>query len=206
MAIEKIVDSLKVEATEEANLILAKAQEEADLILAENESKIKELIASNAEKAKEAGASRKTMFVQGTKLKVRNSLLEAKQEKINEVFEACVDKLEAMSNEEFLDFVNSKVKALELTGEAEILVSEKRYDVLTSRVLKDMAKKEDGKFNILDLVKKDDIKYVLCESPVEMKDGFMVKQGDIYYNYTFEAVVSAAKVDLVKEVAANLFK
>lgn len=206
MAIEKLVDSLKLEATEEANAILAKAQDEANVILAQNEAKIEDLIASNAKKANEVGASKKSMFIQGTKLRVRNSLLEAKQVKINEVFNACVEKLESMSNEEFLEFVNSKVKSLDLTGEAEILVSAKRYDVLTSKVLRDMAKKEDCKFNILDLVKKDNIKYILCDSPFEMKDGFMIKQGDIYYNYTFEAVVSAAKVDLVREVAANLFK
>ena len=63
-----------------------------------------------------------------------------------------------------------------------------------------------GGYTVLDIVFGDAMEAELVVTPFEMKDGFMIKQGDIYYNYTFEAVVSAAKVDLVREVAANLFK
>lgn len=205
MAIEKIVDSLKVEAIESADLIVAEAQKEADSILAENSKRIEELNKVNVKKAHDAGVLAKSMIIQGSKLKARNESLAAKQNKIEEVFNECVIKLEAMSDDEYLDFVKAKIKSLDLTGEAEILVCEKRHNILTSKVLKDFAKKDGEKFNILDLVKKDDIKYVLCDKPVDVEDGFVVKQGDIYYNYTFKAVVSAAKVDLVKEVATRLF-
>lgn len=205
MAIEKLVDSLIADSNAEAEKIIASANEEAKRILELNENKINEMSSENEMKAKEAGEIAKATLIQGTKLKVRNDILAAKQSKIEEVFSICVETLEKMSDEEFISFFKENIKSLDLTGEVEVIVNEKRHDLLTSKILKEATKKEEEKFRILDLIKKDEVKYVLCLNPEPIKDGFMLKQGDIYYNFTFEAVVSARKVDLIKEVAANLF-
>lgn len=154
------VEALKSEAINEANeqknLLLEKAKMEADKIY-------ERTIASN-------------------ELKVRDSILRAKQSIIDKVFEDAKVNLNNLSDEEFKSYLSSKVGSLNLKGSEKVLVP-KKYEGIDFGDLK-----------------------ISVEGSDRISSGFLVEGDNSTLNFSFDDLIDFSRDDLERDVMNKLFE
>ncbi len=102
---------------------------------------------------------------------------------MDKVFQLAKEKISNLDKEKYLGFVKSSLKEIDTKGKPELLVK------------KDKAKK----------LKELSDKVVLVEDE-SVGSGFVLKYGEIIYNYTFDALVDEIREDLEGEIVQKLFE
>lgn len=172
-----ILDSARQEARHISETMEAEAEADREKIIAE----------AHIEAARE-----EQQIVVGKTLAVRDQNLDAKQQMLDKVFEEALQRLNNMSQAEYLAFLTSYLGSLDLDGE-EIIVPAK-YGITDLDSL-NAALKEAGKKGNLTLSKdsrKIDGGFVLCKDGIEQ-------------NNTFEALVAYYRYELEGEVIGALY-
>ena len=142
----------------------------------ERREKILEKAAAEAEMLKDR-------VISSAELKIRDEKLSAKQEVMDTVFQMAKDKLSKLDQKEYLGFVVSSLKEIDAEGKPSLLVQKEK-----AQQLKELSDK-----------------VVLVEDE-SVGAGFILKYGDIIYNYTFDALVEEIREDLEGEIVQKLFE
>ncbi|MDW7677454.1 MAG: V-type ATP synthase subunit E family protein [Bacillota bacterium] len=166
---ERLLEQTRLKALEERRLRLKKA--EADMLL------LKERRHSRAQ------------------LKVRNEVLQAKQDIISLVLSEARQQLAAVSNEVFLRFLKDHlIKAVETGGEVLCLNS------------RCAARLPDDYLDQLNAVLvKQGHQGRLTLSVVDMADGFILSRSGVNMDFTFNALLDQQREDLEATLARQLF-
>ncbi len=135
------------------------------------------------EKAAAEAQMLKGRVISSAELKVRDEKLSAKQEVMDKVFQMAKDRLSNLDQKEYLGYVKSSLEKVKTDGRPTLLVPK-------------------GKMNQLEELSKD---MELVEDP-SVKSGYILKDGEIVYNYTFDALVDEIREDLEGEIAQKLFE
>lgn len=190
--VNNITSKILKDAEVRKDNILAAAEEEKNKILSKKVNSANEVEKEILDKAEIEAKSKKERVISSAKLKVRNDKLAAKQQVINEIFESSIDKLVALSKEEFLGFVRDRVLSMDLSGKQTLVLNKDGLKFIDQSFIKEL----NGKIKA---------EIILSETVGNFKGGFVLKNNGIEINNTYEALVSSLRDELEFEVAKVLF-
>ena len=188
MSIDSITKRIMDEAQAAADVVTADAESQKAQILEEARSSaetIKAEATARAEKDSEILVERRKS-VAG--LESRKMQLKAKQEIIAESFNAALDKLLALDENEYLGFIKNQLDA---------------FKGQSGEVLLNAADKKKYGAKLAQMIEKSDIK--VSDEEAKIKGGFILKQGDISINCSIEKLLEDKKGEMMGEIAHKLF-
>lgn len=182
---QKIIDKIIDDANVRANEIIEIANKEAENVLAKKHEELKKeekafntLADSEAEKAF-------SKEISGAERRAKQIILSAKQEMIKSVVDAAAKRLNSLSDDEYRDAVMKMLEKADFKDGTEVLVNEKDFNILKDTILNSGYKVSDKFANI--------------------EKGFIIKKGDIEYNYSFASILTIEREEIEKTVANILF-
>ena len=159
--------------------IIADAKQEAQEILDKAEKEMAsytKLAEAEAEKA----ASKE---ISGAYMEAKKQILSKKQEILEEVILEAKNKLLNLKDNEYEEIILNMIEKSNCTDDSEIVLSKK-----DKKTLKDVLSKKGIK---------------VSDETRDITGGFIVKKGDIEYNYSFEAII-AVEHEYIEQIAAEI--
>lgn len=133
------------------------------------------------ERATSEASLLKDRVISNAELQVRNEKLKAKQDVVERVFKLAKERLNNLGENEYLSYLKNTLKGLKLNGTETLIVPEKM------------------KSKVKEL-------YPRVSEEETTDSGFLLRDGDILLNYTFDALVDYLREELEVDVAMSLFK
>ena len=195
--LQHITSKIKKDSEVQRDAILAEANINAELIINKKESAAKKDAADLIEKSKIEAITKKARVLSSATLKVRNEKLAVKQNIISSIFDKSEAKLNAMTNEEFKEFITNKVLNLNISGIENIIVNNTSKKILDETFIAELNLK------LKDLGKTVEVK--LSDIDGNFEGGFILENNGIEINYTFESLVNSLKDEMEFEVANTMF-
>ncbi|MDN6362545.1 MAG: V-type ATP synthase subunit E [Tetragenococcus koreensis] len=143
------------------------------------------------EKEKQANLSLKVSDIH---VKARSKLLAAKQQLLEELFAESLKKIKAMSEEDFNQYVSSNLNQVQLNGDVELVVGQDSINYATEENKKVWQEAAAPEMNLS-----------VSERTIPKRGGFLLRQGEIVYNFTFEAILSTSEEELSGELLSLIF-
>ena len=191
MALADIKKKIETEARQEADKLLQRAREEAGAILAEADLQAEKvrLAYEHRFQEEEPEVLRRRRIVAG--MDVRRLELGAHREVIGKAFDAALDVLRALPAEKYGVLMTSLLENAMATKQEELRVGRKEK-VLTAAWLEAFNKAHDAS---------------LTFSPEKLPEtgGFVLSQGRVDVNCTFDMLVHSLVEDLEADVVERLF-
>lgn len=176
---QKILDDAKNRASE----IVKGAEKRNDSLINHRVKEANERKEKILEKAETEAEMLKDRVISSAELKVRDEKLSAKQEVMDAVFQKAKDRLSDLDQKEYIEFVEASLRDIDTEGKPSLLVQKEK-----AQQLKELSDK------------------VVLVDDESVDSGFILKYGDIIYNYTFDALVDEIREDLEGEIAQQLFE
>ncbi|WP_297437131.1 V-type ATP synthase subunit E [uncultured Clostridium sp.] len=195
--LQHITSKIKKDSEVQRDAILAEANINAELIISKRESAAKKDAADLIEKSKKEAITKKARVLSSATLKVRNEKLAVKQNIISSIFDKSEAKLNAMTNEEFKEFITNKVLNLNISGIENIIVNNNSKKILDETFIAELNLK------LKDLGKTVEVK--LSDIDGNFEGGFILENNGIEINYTFESLVNSLRDEMEFEVANTMF-
>ena len=195
--LQHITSKIKKDSEVQRDAILAEANINAELIINKRESAAKKDAADLIEKSKKEAITKKARVLSSATLKVRNEKLAVKQNIISSIFDKSEAKLNAMTNEEFKEFITNKVLNLNISGIENIIVNNNSKKILDETFIAELNLK------LKDLGKTVEVK--LSDIDGNFEGGFILENNGIEINYTFESLVNSLRDEMEFEVANTMF-
>ena len=191
MALADIKKKIETEARQEAGKLLQRAREEADAILAEADLQAEKMRQSYERRLQEEEPEvlRRRRIV--ADMDVQRLELGARREVIGKTFETALGVLRALPAEKYEAFVTALLENAMITKSEEVLVGRKEK-VVTAAWLE--------KFN-----KAHDASLTLSSEKLNEAGGFVLSQGRVDVNCTFDMLVHSLTEDLEADVVERLF-
>lgn len=182
---QNIIDKILSDAKQEAAKIEQAAKAEAEkIILAANEKADKE-----AAKAEEAGkddaqkASAKE--ISSAQMKAKQMILASKQKCIEDTVKSAKEQLKSLEGAEYKVVIINMLTGTKDAEGSEVILSAKDKEAFGA-----------------DLEK---MGYKISQETRPIESGFVLKKGDIEYNYSFESIISVEKEEIDQAAAKILF-
>lgn len=183
---EVILNKIIEDAKKEADLIIAKAEEEAKKIEQENKDKAAKDAESQFEIIKAKIEANYMAEIEKAEFEARSAKLIEKKKIIEIVKEKVMQKIKDLSENEYINIIDEKIKKYKDEKDVEILLPEKCYSQIKKIAT-------DYGMNVLDVAD-------------EFELGVIVKCGKIEYNYDFEENMEFMDEEIDKEIDTILFE
>ena len=191
--IEKLTQQIAADAQVEIDAILAEAQEKADAITADYAQRAEKAAAERLTKGTEAAAQREERLISMADMERRKDLLAAKQDMVGKAFDKALEQLCNLPDEECVAILTKLAVAASASGKEQLIFSQKdRKRVGKAVVLAANEALKDGNLT-------------LSEQTRNMAGGFILSDGAIEVNCTFETLVRLQRGEMAGEVANVLF-
>lgn len=178
-----IIDKIIEKAETEVKAIKAKAQREVDEILSIAEEKAMKDKMDFANEADLEAEKAKAKEISSAQLQGKLAILETKQALIEEVVLEAQKRLETLPDAQYAEVVSAMLEKIGKATGTEIMVSKKDKERLASVIAK------NG--------------FTLLEETREISGGFIVKDGDVEYNYSFESILTVEQEE-IRQIAAKI--
>ena len=180
--LDKLVAEILQQAQKEANRMLTKAKiENSEFSEKENKKIQKEVDAIN-DKAQEEAQALKERVISNANLKSRDMILQAKEELADDILEKVLEKLKNIDSKKYLKFVENILKNLNLSKNAEVMVSKDMKLALGDKILD----------------------YKISDQTVE--SGCSIKDGNLIYNNEFSNLIEFNREELEREILNKIFE
>ena len=180
--LDKLVAEILQQAQKEANRMLTKAKtENSEFSEKENKKVQKEVEAINDKAAEEAQAL-KERVISNANLKSRDMILQAKEELVEDVLERVLERLKNIDTKKYLKFVENILKNLNLSKNAELIVTKDMRLALGDKILD----------------------YKISDQTVE--SGCSIKDGNLIYNNEFSNLIEFNREELEREILNKIFE
>lgn len=193
MSIENITEKIIGEAKNVAESSLNNANSQSFKIIEEAKKQGEAIIAEASVQTNIEAETLKNRKISAAELQTRKMLLTAKQECIKKSFEVALDKLKHMPEDEYISFLAEEIQKIPNCN-GEIILNEQDKINIGEKLVKVVNENINGS------------KVVLSSKTTQASGGFILKNGDIEINSTFETILSSIKDGLTFEVANALFK
>lgn len=192
--IEKIIDRISGDAQREVDDVLAKARAEADKILSQYQAQAQAEADDILTRGEKAAVERGERLASVAQLECRKEVLRAKQEVIEEAFQLAMDKLTQLPQEAYVSLL------ADLAVEASSKGNEKLIFSVADRA-------RVGKAVVVAANEKlgDKGQLTLAQETRPMQGGFILSDGAVEVNCTFETLVRLQRGTLSTQVAGVLF-
>lgn len=125
----------------------------------------------------------------------RNKVLAAKQAVLDELFSEARQKLQELSAEEFEDFVTKNLQKAQLSGPAEMVLGENSLHYATEEAIQKWRASVQPQADL-----------VIAKQTIPRRSGFLLRQGDIEFNFIFESLLNASEEDLSNQLLQLIFE
>jgi V/A-type H+-transporting ATPase subunit E len=192
--ITQLTEKITADAKKKYQLVIRDAQVEVEkqeqLKRAQLEKQLSDRL-TQFEKEKRA-----EMYLQISDIHIqsRNKVLAAKQTVLDDLFTEALVRLNQMSAEDFRTFVEKGLQEAQVSGEVELVLGEKSNHLLTEASLEEIKQKLP------------ECQPVIAAKVLPRKGGFLLRQGDIELNFTFEALLDASKEELSHTLLQLIFE
>ena len=177
---KNIIDKILSDAKAEADSITAQAREKADAMLLSAKQKADKEKAALYELSKAEAEKAKAKEISAAEMKAKKMVLSKKQECIEAVIEDARKKLAGLTDDEYKVIMKAMIKN---APKGEIILSKKDKEKLAKEI-------RGMGMEVSDEVRGTD-------------GGFIVKDVDIEYNYSFESIISVEK-ETIEQIAAGI--
>lgn len=192
MSIENITAKILSEANDAASAIIENANAESAKIINEAKNKAAQIINEAATNTDAEADTLKQRKVSAAELESRKILLSAKQEMINKSFEQALMKLSTLPEDKYLEYLLKEITKTSL-NEGELILNKEDKINIGEKIVKIVNEKTNGNIT-------------LSSNTITASGGFVLKNGNIEINSTFESIISSIKDELTFEVANVIFK
>ena len=163
--LDKLVAEILQQAQKEANRMLTKAKTENSEFSEKENKKIQKEVDAINDKAQEEAQALKERVISNANLKSRDMILQAKEELADDILEKVLERLKNIDTKKYLKFVENILKKLNLSKNAEVMVSKDMKLALGDKILD----------------------YKISDQTVE--SGCSIKDGNLIYNNEFSNLI-----------------
>ena len=180
--LDKLVAEILQQAQKEANRMLTKAKTENSEFSEKENKKIQKEVDAINDKAQEEAQALKERMISNANLKSRDMILQAKEELVEDVLERVLERLKNIDTKKYLKFVENILKNLNLSKNAEVMVSKNMKLALGDKILD----------------------YKISDQTVE--SGCSIKDGNLIYNNEFSNLIDFNREELEREILNKIFE
>ena len=159
--LDNLVAEILQQAQKEANRMLTKAKTENSEFSEKENKKVQKEVEAIKDKATEEAQALKERVISNANLKSRDMILQAKEELVDDILERVLERLKNIDAKKYLKFVENILKNLNLSKNAEVIVSKDMRLALGDKILD----------------------YRISDQTVE--SGCSIKDGNLIYNNEF---------------------
>ena len=182
---QKILDAIINEAKAEADAIVNDAKNKAEAIVKDAKNKAEAERNAAFKIAKDEADKAYAKEISGAEMKAKKMILAIKQDSIANVVNSVKERLNSYSIDEYCKFILLMIENAGVEKGALIVLPSKGYD----KIKEELTKKG----------------YKVEKSLKDFDGGFVVVNGSIEYNYSFESILSAEKEEIEQISAKILF-
>lgn len=179
--LDKLVAEILQQAQKEANRMLTKAKTENSEFSEKENKKIQKEVDVINDKAQEEAQALKERVISNANLKSRDMILQAKEELADDILERVLERLKNVDAKKYLKFVENILKNLNLSKNAEVMVSKDMKLALGDKILD----------------------YKISDQTVE--SGCSIKDGNLIYNNEFSNLIEFNREELEREILNKIF-
>ena len=191
--IEKITQLIPAEAQSEIDSVLANARQEADTVASRYQVRAEAEAAELAAKNEKAAAEREERLVSTAQMEARKVGLAAKQEMVEKAYALALEKLCSMPDEQYVKTVADLLVQAAPNGRGVVIFApEEKKRIGEAAVRAANAQLNGGKLT-------------LSEETRPLKGGFILSDGKVEVNCSFDTLVRLQKTETAGEVAKRLF-
>ena len=180
--LDNLVAEILQQAQKEANRMLTKAKTENSEFSEKENKKVQKEVEAIKDKATEEAQALKERMISNANLKSRDMILQAKEELADDILEKVLERLKNIDTKKYLKFVENILKNLNLSKNAEVMVSKDMKLALGDKILD----------------------YKISDQTVE--SGCSIKDGNLIYNNEFSNLIDFNREELEREILNKIFE
>lgn len=180
--LDNLVAEILQQAQKEANRMLTKAKTENSEFSEKENKKVQKEVEVIKDKAEEEAKALKERVISNANLKSRDMILQAKEELADDILEKVLERLKNIDTKKYLKFVENILKNLNLSKNAEVMVSKDMKLALGDKILD----------------------YKISDQTVE--SGCSIKDGNLIYNNEFSNLIEFNREELEREILNKIFE
>ena len=222
--IEKITARIDAQTQEEIDRLLADAKEQAAQITAQYRAQAETERASLTARSEKAAQEREERLVSVAQMEARKTLLTAKQEMVERAYQRALEKLRSLPQEQYVELLAALLVRASSTGREEVVFSTedregagkaavaRANELLAKEAAPELPLGDGVVANLLNKVAagvsafaQGTAMLAVSEETRDISGGFILKDGRIEVNCTFDALVRAEREQTAGEVAKLLF-
>ena len=191
--IEKITRRIEADTQAEIDRILSDARAEADKIADSYKAQAEAEAAELAAKNEKAAAEREERLVSTAQMEARKMNLAAKQEMVEKAYDLALEKLCSMPDEQYVETAADLMVQAAPNGRGAVIFAEaERKRIGASAVRRANEKLKGGQLT-------------LAEETRPLKGGFILSDGRVEVNCSFDTLVRLQKTETAGAVVKHLF-
>lgn len=187
--LDKILEYITQEANAEADKIIASAREEAAAIISSEKKQADDQAAAIMRQAESDAAAQAKRIESSAQMKEKRILLQAKQDKIEEVFAVAKAELLSLGDAEYFEMIGRLIKKYVSGASGQIKFSQKDLDRIPE--------------SLRELLK--DSKLQIDSEPADIDGGFILSYGDIEENCSIDVLISSSREELQDKISGMIF-
>lgn len=191
--IDKLTARLSDDAQVEIDAILSAAEAEAEAVTAEYVRRAEKASADIISKGASAARQREERLVSMAGMEGRKALLAAKQELVGKAFDLALEQLCALPEQEYVATLTKLALPAVVTGHEQMIFSQKDRNRVGKAVVTAVNEAINGSLT-------------LSEQTRPMRGGFILSDGAIETNCSFETLIRLQRSEIAGEVAQMLFE
>ncbi|EPH94701.1 hypothetical protein D920_02888 [Enterococcus faecalis 13-SD-W-01] len=125
----------------------------------------------------------------------RNKVLAAKQAVLDELFSEARQQLQELPAEKFEAFVLKNLQKVQLTGPVEMVLGENSLAYATEEAIQKWRKSIQPQADL-----------TVAKQTIPRRSGFLLRQGDIEFNFIFESLLNASEEELSNQLLQLIFE
>jgi V/A-type H+-transporting ATPase subunit E len=192
--ITRLTEKITADAEKKYQLVLNDAQAEIEKQERLKRSQLEEQLADRLSQFEKEKRAEMYLQISDIHIQSRNKVLTAKQAVLDELFQEALSRLNQMEAGDFQAFVTKGLQEAQFTGEVELVLGEKSAHLLTEDALKEIQQAVPT------------CQLSLAQQVLPRKGGFLLRQGDIELNFTFDALLDASKEALSLTLLQLIFE
>ena len=222
--IDTIIQRLNIDAKAETDALLEKARQEAAAVAARYQAQADKEAADLAARNERLAAEREERLISAAQMEARKTLLTAKQEMVERAYQRALEKLRSLPQEQYEELRAALLVRASSTGREEVVFSPedregagkaavaRANELLAKEAAPELPLGDGVVANLLNKVAdgvsafaQGTAMLAVSEETRDISGGFILKDGRIEVNCTFDALVRAEREQTAGEVAKLLF-
>ena len=187
--LDKILEHISQEARDEADQILRAAKEAAGNILTSGKNEAEDMAKAIRRQSELDVAATTDRIRSNADLSEKRLILQAKQDRIEEIFENALTYLDDLGDQDYMDVIGKMLNRYASGQEGQVFFNRRDLARLSDAVRSSAQEKH----------------LRISEEPVNIRGGFILSYGDIEENCSFEILMSASREELQDKIGLMLF-